>query len=81
MWLPSLESNLYVSVLTETNFIKSSHCLVSAATVPTGWVVEGQKENLCNRIKHILNDYGDDETVLIEFLQNADDASASGTFQ
>ena len=37
----------------------------------------GQSEPLTRRIQNILQDYPNDETVLKEFLQNADDAKAN----
>ncbi len=52
----------------------------SADTVPLGLhSVEafGQSEALTTRLKHIIDDYADGPGILMELLQNADDAGAS----
>lgn len=52
----------------------------SAATMSLGLhSVEafGQSEALTTRLKHIVNDYADGPGILMELLQNADDAGAS----
>ena len=37
----------------------------------------GQSEALTTRLKHIIQDYADGPGILLELLQNADDAAAS----
>ncbi len=52
----------------------------SAATMSLGLhSVEafGQSEALTTRLKHIIDDYADGPGILMELLQNADDAGAS----
>jgi sacsin len=37
----------------------------------------GQSEALTTRLKHIIDDYADGPGILLELLQNADDAGAT----
>jgi hypothetical protein len=39
--------------------------------------VRAQSEALTTRLKHIIEDYADGPGILLELLQNADDAGAS----
>ena len=43
----------------------------------TAWTEFSQKEELTTRIRNILDEYPQGQTILKEFLQNADDAKAS----
>ena len=58
-------------------------CLDSAEDIPTiaqdsnGFQAVGQAECLTLRLENILRGYPCDSTILKEFVQNADDASAS----
>ena len=55
----------------------SYRMLGNAMTPMAGWSSFGQTESLCDRINTILNDYPEGPTILLEFLQNADDAGAT----
>ncbi len=78
-----LSHSLMATQVSEKLGVKSLRRMMladSAATVSLGLhSVEafGQSEALTTRLKHIIDDYADGPGVLMELLQNADDAGAS----